>query len=141
MKPIAAILASTTLALVALTAAPAAADPDPGTQLCVQNPDGTWFAYLAETPEDWAAIAGLRQEPFPNTVHGCASYGPLYQPPTPAAPAPAECPAPVVDLSGVVAAQRQTLATQEGTIIDLVADVNRKQRRIERLQAKIRALR
>ena len=119
-------------------------------QLCVQNSDGTWFAYVVETPEDEAAIAGLRTEPFPNTAHGCASYGPLASGPvvqTAPAVESATC-EPIVKYVEVpveVVRYGETSSTQ--TIVDtervdeLTAKTKRQRATIKRLRAKLRALR
>ena len=87
MKRIATGLAALLVGLAAVsTAAPA--DATDYRQVCVEGPTG-WFAYTIETPEEEAAVAGLRIEPFPNSAVGCAAYGPLAPAPTIPAAEPA----------------------------------------------------
>lgn len=131
---------------VGILAVPAHAD---GTrqEVCVEGPTG-WYAFAIETDEDRAAVAGLRVEPFPNSIAGCAAYGPLAPAPQ-LPPAPEPCtPVEVVKVVKVPVEviryvdrviETSSVQTVEDThrVTQLQEQVTRQQALIQKLRAKL----
>lgn len=127
--------------MLAGAAAPAAAVEHGQTpaQLCVEDTDGLWFAYQAETAEDWTWIGQRRVESFPNTVHGCASFGPLKT--APALPAADTCDpveVPVEVVRRVVRVQAVEVPVEVVRTVEVPVEVVRVDTRlVDKLRAKV----
>lgn len=150
MKTIAASLLATITASIVL-ATPAHADGG-RQEVCVEGPTG-WYAFAIETDADREAIAGLRVEPLPNSVAGCAAYGPLA--PAPVIPPPVDVPdcEPVTRIVTVPGPERIVRVEVPGperivehtTVLEVrdpaqAATIAKQARKIRRLQARIARL-
>jgi hypothetical protein len=122
MKTIAATVLATTLAATALVGTTAVqASANYGEAVCVQGPEG-WFPWVIETPEDAAAITGMRVESMPDGIVGCNAYGPVVTEPYVPTPQPSTPqPIPACPAATTAEAPRTTVTADRATIARLRA--------------------